>query len=92
MALLKYLKLRDGLPDRRGSLSSSMPSQAIAQANREVQEVIRSDSEKRRGPYKIQPDCSYKLQLHSITYDLTYCARHKCRRTSKQAYRQTQKT
>ena len=40
MALLRYLKPRDGLPDPRGSLSSAMPSQAIAQANREVQEAV----------------------------------------------------
>ena len=30
MALLRYLKLIDGLPDPKGSLSFSMQSQAIA--------------------------------------------------------------
>ena len=49
MALLRYLKPRDGLPDPRGALSLSMPSQAIAEANREVQEAT---SKAKRGPYK----------------------------------------
>ena len=34
MALLKYLK--GGLPNPKGSLSSAIPSRAIAQTNREV--------------------------------------------------------
>ena len=35
-----YFKLnRDGLPDPRGSLSSCLPSQAIALANKEVEKV-----------------------------------------------------
>ena len=49
MALLRYLKPRDGLPDPRGALSLSMPSQAIAEANREVQEAT---SKAKREPYK----------------------------------------
>ena len=52
MALLRYLKPRDGLPDPRGSLSSSMPSQAIAQANQEVQEATPKEKGERRGYYK----------------------------------------
>ena len=32
-----YLELKDGLPDPRGSLASVVPSQAIVEANREVQ-------------------------------------------------------
>ena len=39
--------VRDGLPDPRGSLSSSMPSQAIAQANQEVQEATPKEKGKR---------------------------------------------
>ena len=49
MALLRYLKPRDGLPDPRGALSLSMPSQAIAEANREVQEAT---NKVKWGPYK----------------------------------------
>ena len=33
MALLWYLQRKDGLPDPKGSLSSTMPPQAIARAN-----------------------------------------------------------
>ena len=57
MALLRYLKPRDGLPDPKGSLSLSVPSQVIARANREVQEVMNSKGGKKRGPYgRYSPD------------------------------------
>ena len=36
MAFLRYLKPTDRLPDPKGSLSSSMQPQAIAQSNEEV--------------------------------------------------------
>ena len=36
ITFFKYLKTTDGLPDPKGSLSSSMQPQAIAQANKEV--------------------------------------------------------
>ena len=53
MALLKYLKmLRKSLADPQGSLASSIPSQAIAQANAEIQLVLNDDKkQKKRGPY-----------------------------------------
>ena len=51
MALLRYLQPRDGLPDPRGSLSCSVPSQAIAQANKEV-EALRENKKVKRGQYK----------------------------------------
>jgi len=44
MALLRWLQPRNGLPDPRGLLSSSIPSQAIAAANQEVKGAIRSTS------------------------------------------------
>ena len=41
MALLKYLKAsKDGLPDPKGSLSSAIPFQAIADAKREVKQLL----------------------------------------------------
>jgi len=40
MALLRWLQPRNSLPDPRGSLSSSIPSLAIAAANQEVEEAI----------------------------------------------------
>ncbi len=49
MALLRYLRSADGLPG--GSLSSSIPTQAIAEANKEVQKAIRN-AEGKRGVYQ----------------------------------------
>ena len=39
MALLRYFKKRDGLPDPKGSLSHTIPSRAISMANSEVTEA-----------------------------------------------------
>ena len=50
MALLRFLQPTTGLPDPRGALSSSVPSQAIAEVNRQVQEAT-SCSKKKWGPY-----------------------------------------
>ena len=53
MALYKYFKRKEDLPNPRGSLSSSISPRAIASANREVEEEIRKQKEKKsRGPYK----------------------------------------
>ena len=38
IALLRYLKTTDGLPDPKGSLSSSIQLQATVQGNEEVKE------------------------------------------------------
>ena len=38
MALWKYFKLKDELPEPRGSLANNIPSCAIEQANQEVQQ------------------------------------------------------
>ena len=38
--ILRYFKPRDGLPDPNGSLSASLPTQAIAAVNREVERTI----------------------------------------------------
>ena len=51
MSIRRYLKPIDGLPDLKGSLSTTIPSAAIASANREVQKAIGS-GKKKRGPYK----------------------------------------
>ena len=57
MALWKYLKpkpTKDGLPDPNGSLSAKVPSQAIAQANREVRKLLYKQDQKKdkkQGPY-----------------------------------------
>ena len=38
MALWKYFKLKDELPEPRESLTNDIPSHAIEQANQEVQQ------------------------------------------------------
>ena len=50
MSILSYFKPKDGLPDElEGSLSSILPSQAIALVNKEVEKVIseKGDTKKR---------------------------------------------
>ena len=42
MAPLRYLKPTDGLPDPKGSLSSSLQPQAIVRSNKEVRVAIYS--------------------------------------------------
>ena len=44
-----YFHVKDGLPDSRGSLSSELPSQAIARANEEVEKVLRHVRETGKG-------------------------------------------
>ena len=51
MSLLPFFRPKDGLPDPTRALSTSVPSAAIVQANREVQNPISGDKQK-RGPYK----------------------------------------
>ena len=52
MSIRRYFKPKDGLPDPKGSLSCSLPSQAIALANKEVEKVINEKGgSKKRGQY-----------------------------------------
>ena len=50
MSLLRFFKRKDGLLDLTVALSTTLPSAAIAQANREVQNPISGDKQK-HGPY-----------------------------------------
>ena len=50
MALLWYLRPIDGLPDPKGLLSSEVPSAAIAEANRHIQEATH-EGKRKRGTY-----------------------------------------
>ncbi len=52
MSIRSFFKPKDGLPDPKGSLSSSLPSKAIALANREVEKVTTSETGKKRGQYE----------------------------------------
>ncbi len=46
-----YSKPKDSLPDPKGSLSSRLPSQAIALAIKEVEKVTNSKKGNKRGQY-----------------------------------------
>ena len=52
MALLRYMRPVDGLPDPRGQLFLTLPSSSIAEANRLVQEVTKEAAKQKREPYK----------------------------------------
>ena len=52
MALVQYMKPIDGLPDPRGLLSTSIPAQAIAEANNGVEKATRNAAGGKRGLYK----------------------------------------
>ena len=57
MALLRFLKPRENLPDPKGQLSASVRSSAIASANREVEAELlemAKQKERKRGPYRRQ--------------------------------------
>ena len=51
MSLFRYFEWRNILPDPKGSLSSELCTATIARVNKEVEKVIGSTKEKKRGPY-----------------------------------------
>ena len=68
MALLRYLKPLNGLPDPRGSLSSSIPSTAIEEANTQVQKVTGGAKNRKRGPYK-KYSPSLRLEIGPVSME-----------------------
>ena len=77
MALLRYFKPRDGLPDLQGSLSLSVPSQPIARTYREVEVVIYSQVEgMKRGPYvRYSPEERAKVTQYACHHGIAVAAR-----------------
>ena len=69
MALLRYLKRKDGLPDPNGSLSSTISSQAIASANHEVEEAMKNER-KQRGSYN--RSVMFYYNIYKIIYIYLY--------------------
>ena len=66
MAFQKYLRPINGLPDLKGPLSSSIPSTAIAEANRLVNQTRKEETEKKKcRPYK---KYSLSVQLEIAEY------------------------
>ena len=75
MALLRYLKPVDGLPDPRRSLLSSIPSSAIEEANAQVQKVI--GAKRKRGPYQTySPRLHFKIGEYACQHGVPSAARY----------------
>jgi len=54
MSILNYFKKKTGLPDPKGSLSSSISPTAIATANKEVKALLKNSGDSKcgkHGPY-----------------------------------------
>ena len=76
MALYRYLRPKDNLPDPNGSLSLSIPSRNISVINREVyrdQDSVKN----RRGPYrKYSPEERFDIGRHASLHGITVASRH----------------
>ena len=77
MSIEKYFKRSQKkiLPSPHGSLSLSVPSRAIAAANKEVGRVLRQQSSasattisKKRGKYKYSPEERAMIGKHAVLY------------------------
>ena len=68
MSIRRFFRPKDGLPDPRGSLSLSVPSEVIALANREVKRFLASETEtgKKRGQYKRWARTANTLAITSV--------------------------
>ena len=84
MSLLPFFKPEDGLPNLTGALSTSVPSAAIAQANREVQNDISSDKQKRGLSKKYSAGLCAEIGKYATTntagssVDVLDCGCHHC--------------
>ena len=79
LALLRYFKPFDGLPNPKGPLTSSISSQAIAAANKEVQKAVGQSSVtgKKRGTYKKYTATQrFEIGKYSCQYGAAEAARH----------------
>ncbi len=93
MDILRYLKPLNGLPDPRGSLSSTNSSGAINEMNREVERELAasgSQKKKKRGPYqKFSPSERAQIGKHAALHGATSASRHFSRKLRKSVSRGT---
>ena len=82
MSLLRFFKPVDRLPDPRGQLSSSLPSVAIAEANKEVLKATKKGNEK-RGAYKYSAEVRAEIGKYAIHHGVAATSRHFSRRLAK---------
>ena len=71
MALFRYLKRKDGLPDPKGSLSLAIPSQTISIAKRKVTEAKTGDKKLPRALQEVQPGGGVLDRLLCLREDRT---------------------
>ena len=89
MDISRYFKSIEGLPDPNGSLSSSLHSRAIAQANEEVLKELR-DKKKKRGPYNIySPGERAKIGKYASIHGATAASRFFFRKLAKNVSKST---
>ena len=75
--------MKNNLPDSRGPLSSSLPTQAI-QANEEVKKVVESEASKKRGPYmKYSPKVRADIGRYAVSHIVAQTARYFLRKLGK---------
>ena len=87
MALLRYMRPVDGLPDPRGQLSSTLSSSSIAETNRLVKEVMK---EQKRGPYKTySPSMRSEIGKYACEHGVASTARVFTRRLEKRVSKTT---
>ena len=75
MSILQYFNRLNGLPDPNGSLSTSLPSRAIAMANSEVQKSDKR-SKKRGSYYEYSPEDRAVIGKYAKTNGLTAASRY----------------
>ena len=93
MALLRYLRPVNGLPDPKGSLSGSIPTQAIAQANREVENAMESTTGGKRGSYtKYSATQCSDIARYACQHGAAAAARYFSKKLAKQVSESTVKS
>ena len=91
MALYRYFKPANGLPDPKGSLSSKMSSEDIAEMNKAVEEA--SCSRGNRGPYKTySPSERFQTGKYASQHGATAAARYFSTKLMKSVSRSTAKS
>ena len=76
MALMRYFKTKGGLPDPKGTLSQSIPSPAITEANKEVRKATNEQPSK-CGHYKrYSPRLRAEIRQYAIHHGVAAAARY----------------
>ena len=93
MSLLRYFKPANGLPDPKGSLSTTISPDVIAEMNKEVEEATRSVAGGKRGHYQTYTS-SERSQIgkYASQHGATAASRHFSHKLKKSVSRSTAKS